>query len=98
MPDAAAEGHSRGIRRKVDDLGRVVIPAPMRRALGIAEGDEVEVRMDGETLSLAKPREACTFCGAREDLSEVLGRPVCWSCVAAVRARGREGRERPGPD
>ena len=80
------------MRRKVDDLGRVVIPASMRRVLGIGEGDELEVTLDGDVLHLRKPVERCMFCGTAEELSEVLGRPVCWSCVAAVRARGREGR------
>ena len=64
----------------------------MRRVLGIGDGDELEIRLDGDTLSIAKPRESCAFCGSRQDLTEVLGHPVCWSCVAAVRARGREGR------
>lgn len=87
-----SDGGSRGVRRKVDHLGRVVIPASMRRMLGIADGDELEIRLNGEVLSIAKPKEVCTFCGTRIDLTEVLGQPVCWSCVAAVRARGREGR------
>ncbi len=86
------DGGSSGVRRKVDHLGRVVIPASMRRILGIVDGDELEVRLVGETLSLRKPHEVCTFCGAGEDLAVVLGHKVCWSCVAAVRARGREGR------
>lgn len=80
------------MRRKVDHLGRVVIPASMRRVLGIVDGDELEVRLDGTTLWISKPRVACTFCGTHSDLSDVLGHKVCWSCVAAVRARGREGR------
>ncbi len=85
-------GRPGGVRRKVDHLGRVVIPASMRRVLEIEDGDELEVRLDGSTLSMSKPREACTFCGSTQDLTTVLQRPVCWSCVAAVRARGREGR------
>ncbi|CAN5377744.1 AbrB/MazE/SpoVT family DNA-binding domain-containing protein [soil metagenome] len=87
-----SDGGSRGVRRKVDHLGRVVIPASMRRVLGITDGDELEIRLDGEVLSMAKPRESCVFCGSITDLSDVLGQPVCWSCVAAVRARGRETR------
>ncbi|MGI9015842.1 MAG: AbrB/MazE/SpoVT family DNA-binding domain-containing protein [Euzebya sp.] len=87
-----SEGPGRGVRRKIDHLGRVVIPASMRRILAIVDGDELEIRLTGETLNLRKPRETCTFCGSDQDLTEVLGQPVCWSCVAAVRARGREGR------
>ena len=85
-------GGARGVRRKMDHLGRVVIPASMRRILGIGDGDELDIRLEGESVSLRKPREACTFCGSREELTEVLDHPVCWSCVAAVRARGREGK------
>lgn len=88
----AAPGSGGGVRRKVDHLGRVVIPASMRRVLGIDDGDELEVRLDGEVLSMRKPRTVCTFCGGRQDLTDVLDHPVCWSCVAAVRARGRTTR------
>lgn len=79
-----------GIRRKVDDLGRVVLPATLRRALGIREGDEVEVALDGDRLVLAKPAERCTFCNGTDGLEAFRGRVVCWSCLAALRALARE--------
>jgi transcriptional pleiotropic regulator of transition state genes len=79
-----------GIRRKVDDLGRVVIPAGMRRALGIGDGDEVEVRLEGDHLVIAKPSERCVFCGSPESLTQWRDKAVCWSCTAALRALDRE--------
>jgi AbrB family transcriptional regulator, transcriptional pleiotropic regulator of transition state genes len=74
-----------GIRRKVDDLGRVVIPAGVRRALNIREGDPVEVTVEGERVVLAKPRDACVFCG-REDpeLPTFRSRRVCRQCLASL--------------
>ena len=76
---------SSGIRRKVDDLGRVVIPAGMRRTLGIREGDPVEVSVEGERVVLAKPRYACVFCGREEeDLTGFRGRLVCRDCLASL--------------
>lgn len=76
---------SSGIRRKVDDLGRVVIPAGMRRTLGIREGDAIEVSVEGERVVLAKPRDACVFCGREEeDLTGFRGRLVCRDCLAAL--------------
>lgn len=78
---------SSGIRRKVDDLGRVVIPAGIRRTLGIREGDPVEVTVEGERVVLAKPQDACVFCGREEDaLTDFRGRLVCRDCLASLGA------------
>ena len=87
----------RGIRRKGDDLGRIVIPAQIRKAFGIAEGDELEVALDGDRVILAKPAERCTFCGVGDGLTTYRGKLVCWSCTAALRALDREHRGEPAP-
>ncbi len=84
-----------GIRRKVDDLGRVVIPASMRRSLGIGVGDELEVSVDADRVVLAKPVERCTFCGATNHLEPFHDKLVCWSCTAALRALDRERTSEP---
>jgi len=44
-----------GIVRKIDDLGRIVVPAEMRRVLGIREGDELEIALDGDHVEI-RPR------------------------------------------
>lgn len=76
---------SSGIRRKVDDLGRVVIPAGIRRSLNIREGDAVEVSVDGERIVLTKPRDACVFCGREgDDLHRFRSRLLCRECVSSV--------------
>lgn len=76
---------SSGIRRKVDDLGRVVIPAAIRRSLNMTEGDAVEVSVEGERVVLEKPREACVFCGREsETLHHFRARLVCRGCLAAL--------------
>jgi AbrB family transcriptional regulator, transcriptional pleiotropic regulator of transition state genes len=76
---------SSGIRRKVDDLGRVVIPASIRRSLGIREGDAVEVSVEGERVVLAKPRESCVFCGREEQgLKTFRGRLLCRECLGGL--------------
>ena len=87
-----------GIRRKVDDLGRVVIPASMRKSLGIGVGDTVEISVDEGRLMLVKPAEQCTFCGSEHDLGSFREKVVCWSCTAALRALDREhGNESASP-
>jgi AbrB family transcriptional regulator, transcriptional pleiotropic regulator of transition state genes len=82
-----------GIRRKVDDLGRVVIPAQIRRALNIREGDAVEVTVEGERIVLARPRDACVFCGREdEDLLRFRNRLVCRDCVRGMGAIDERAR------
>lgn len=52
-----------GIVRKVDDLGRIVIPMEMRRTLGIKVKDPLEIFSDGDTIVLRKPTDSCVTCG-----------------------------------
>jgi AbrB family transcriptional regulator, transcriptional pleiotropic regulator of transition state genes len=76
---------SSGIRRKVDDLGRVVIPASIRRSLQIREGEAVEVSVEGERVVLAKPRESCVFCSREgDDLRTFRGRLLCRECLTGL--------------
>lgn len=74
-----------GIRRKVDDLGRVVIPAGIRRALNIREGDAVEVTVEGERVVIARPNNACVFCSREgEPLHRFRNRLVCADCLGGL--------------
>lgn len=76
---------SSGIRRKVDDLGRVVIPAGIRRSLSMREGDTVEVSVEGERVVISRPQDACVFCGREEDdLQGFRGRLVCRDCLGSL--------------
>ena len=79
-----------GIRRKVDDLGRVVVPSAIRKAVGLAEGDEVAVSLDGDRIVLERAQPRCVFCGADDETETFRDKAVCWSCMAAVRALDRE--------
>lgn len=87
----------RGIRRRVDDLGRIVIPSQIRKALEIGEGDELEVALDGDRVIMTKSAARCTFCGTERGLATFRDKHVCWSCSAALRALDREHRDEPAP-
>lgn len=78
-----------GVRRKLDDLGRVVIPSSMRRLLGLRDGDELEVEVADGAVVLRKPTAVCTFCGSGTHLEQLHGKPVCWSCLGALRQKAR---------
>ena len=69
-----------GIIRKVDELGRVVLPVEMRRTLGIEERDPLEISLEGEMVVLRKVQNACVFCGGKLDLAEFSGKCVCAEC------------------
>jgi AbrB family transcriptional regulator, transcriptional pleiotropic regulator of transition state genes len=72
---------STGIVRKVDELGRVVIPIELRRTLGIGEKDALEIYVDGERIVLKKYEPACVFCGSADDIIHFRGKNICSVCV-----------------
>ena len=63
---------STGIVRKVDELGRVVIPIELRRTLGIEEKDALEIYTDNEKIVLKKYEPACIFCGNAKEAANYL--------------------------
>ncbi|MDJ0496773.1 MAG: AbrB/MazE/SpoVT family DNA-binding domain-containing protein [Acidimicrobiia bacterium] len=70
--------------RKIDDLGRIVIPAETRRLFNIHEGDELAISVDGDSIIIRKLDATCVFCGATEEVSDFKGRGVCSSCRGAL--------------
>jgi len=75
---------STGIVRKVDELGRVVIPIELRRTLGIEEKDALEIYVDGEKIILKKYEPACIFCGNADDIRHFRGKNICRECSATI--------------
>ncbi|MET0831816.1 MAG: AbrB/MazE/SpoVT family DNA-binding domain-containing protein [Acidimicrobiia bacterium] len=75
-----------GMVRRIDDLGRVVIPAEMRRQFAIHEGDELAISVDAGNIMLRKVEAVCVFCGATEGISSFKGRGVCSDCRSALGA------------
>jgi len=65
-----------GIVRRIDDLGRVVIPKELRRTLGMAEGDPLEIFVDGDRIILRKYVPGCIITGALDDLIEYQGHKI----------------------
>lgn len=72
---------STGIIRKVDDLGRIVLPIELRRTLDIAERDEIEIYMENDRIVLQKFEPACIFCASAHDLIAYHGKNVCQDCI-----------------
>jgi transcriptional pleiotropic regulator of transition state genes len=72
---------STGIVRKVDELGRVVIPIELRRTLQIEEKDALEIYVDGERIILKKYEPACIFCGNAEGIKVFKDKNICQECL-----------------
>jgi len=75
---------STGIVRKVDELGRVVIPIELRRTMGIDEKDALEIYVDSEKIVLKKYEPACVFCGNASDVQHYRGKLVCRECAISM--------------
>jgi len=72
--------------RKVDDLGRIVLPVELRRQLGIRAGDELDIAVDGATVLLHKIESRCVFCDSLESLKGYKEKQVCGNCVTELSA------------
>ncbi len=75
---------STGVVRKVDELGRIVIPIELRRTMGIEEKDALEIYVDAEKIILKKYEPACIFCGNAEDVINWRGKNLCKSCLTEL--------------
>ena len=75
---------STGIVRKVDELGRIVLPIEMRRTLGIDVKDPLEMFTEKDAIILRKYSPACLFCGSTQDNIEYRGKRVCMNCIEGM--------------
>ena len=91
VTEQAAQQVSTGVARKIDDLGRIVLPVELRRMLGIATGDELHVAVNGGDIVLRKIEARCVFCRGSEDLRPYRSKQVCGPCSRALAATQAEG-------
>ena len=76
-----------GIVRKVDELGRIVLPIETRRQLGLEAKDGVEIFVDEDRIVLSKYTPFCVFCGSSDGLVDHHGKRVCKACRAELGSR-----------
>ncbi len=73
-----------GILRKVDELGRIVLPIELRRTLDIGEKDVLEIYVDGSLIILKKYEPCCIFCGNDRNVTDFKGKNICPSCMKEI--------------
>ena len=76
---------STGIIRKVDELGRIVLPIEMRRTLDIAERDELEIFVENDRIVLQKYEPSCIFCTSSRGLITFRGKNICKDCLEKLK-------------
>ncbi len=75
---------STGIIRKIDELGRVVIPIELRNKFNLSEKDPIEIYVDGTNIILKKYESNCIFCGRSENLKEYKDKQICTNCLKKI--------------
>ena len=78
---------STGIFRKIDDLGRIVLPIEQRRILEIGDRDSLEIFIEDNMLILKKYQPACIFCGNAKDVMTFKGRNICPKCIHEINTK-----------
>ena len=76
---------STGMARKVDELGRMVLPSELRRRFRIHEGDYLGIHVEDQRIILTKVETGCVFCDAADDLVTYRDKLVCPTCLEGLR-------------
>jgi len=76
-----------GIVRKVDELGRIVLPVELRRTLDIGEKDAIEMFVDDQSIILKKYEPSCIFCGEARNIIDYKGKNICSECMEELKKK-----------
>ena len=82
-----------GIVRRVDELGRIVLPIELRKILNIEPKDSLEIFVDGNTIMLRKYEPECIFCGDASNVRSIKGKNICTNCIKSIGGLACEGND-----
>ncbi len=71
--------------KKIDNLGRVVVPKGYRMMLGLQPGDPLDIEFDDGRLTISPHRDGCAFCGASEAVHHFLDKKICPDCLRRIK-------------
>lgn len=74
-----------GIVRKIDDLGRIVLPKELRGILDIGIKEPIEIYVDNEKIYLKKYNASCVFCGSTDGMVQHHNKYICKNCMDEIR-------------
>lgn len=76
---------STGIFRRVDALGRFVLPMELRKSLAIGQDDYLQIFLDGDSIVLRKSQLSCVLCGKTEELTDFHDKKICRDCLEELK-------------
>ena len=85
---------STGIIRRVDELGRVVIPMEIRNQFNIVEKDPIEIYVEGSCIVLKIYEPNCIFCGNTKNLVEYKDKLVCDKCTSLLNSLQEDSKNK----
>ncbi len=78
---------STGVVRKVDELGRIVLPSEIRESMDINKRDAMEIFTDGNRIILQKYSPACIFCNNADNVIYFQDKRICAACLEKLKTR-----------
>jgi AbrB family transcriptional regulator, transcriptional pleiotropic regulator of transition state genes len=76
-----------GVVRKLDNLGRIVLPIDLRRCFEMNVKDDVEIFTVGDSIVMKRYTPACVFCGENENVGEYKSKRICGSCLDELKRK-----------
>lgn len=67
--------------RKIDELGRIVLPIEIRQSLDIKEKDPLEIFIKDEGVFIKKNIDSCVFCNSTIHLKAFSEKNICTNCI-----------------
>ena len=74
----------KGMRRKIDKLGRVVIPKSLRNALGVDLNDEISMTLNGDSIVISKASGICAICNKGKTFLQINNKQICQTCYKKI--------------
>ena len=71
--------------RKIDELGRVVIPIELRKILDVKEKDSLAISLTEDGILIKKEEPSCVFCNSSKDLKYFCGKNICKKCITNIK-------------
>lgn len=76
---------STGMVRRVDELGRIVLPAEIRQSMGIQVKDTLEIFTENDRIVLQKYHPSCIFCDNVDNVVQFNQKLICTECLEKIK-------------